>query len=70
MSGIAYPRAFTAQNIISGFRVSEIYPFDREVFREDEFMGTCVTDRPFPPTKEGDRRPSEEGHKGPPEESV
>lgn len=46
--GEAFPRAFSTENIISGYRVSGIYPFDRHVFGEDEYMSSFVTDRPAP----------------------
>ena len=36
--GVAYPRAFTPQNIFSGFRKSAL-------FTDDDFLGTYVTDR-------------------------
>ena len=43
--GLAYPRAFTPSNIVSGFRVSEICPFDRNVFTDEELLSSFVTDR-------------------------
>ncbi|KAJ4428125.1 hypothetical protein ANN_24139 [Periplaneta americana] len=44
-AGIAYPKAFTPQNILSGFRKSGIYPLDTEIFTDDDFLGAYVTDR-------------------------
>lgn len=44
----ALPLAATPKNIQSGFRVSGIYPFNRHVFSEDEFLSSYVTDRPVP----------------------
>ncbi|KAJ4435413.1 hypothetical protein ANN_18028 [Periplaneta americana] len=44
-AGIAYPKAFTPQNILSGFRKSGIYPLDTEIFTGDDFLGAYVTDR-------------------------
>lgn len=44
-TGIAYPKAFTPQNILSGFRKSGIYPLDTEIFTDDDFLGAYVTDR-------------------------
>lgn len=44
--GKAFPRAFNAENITSGFRVSGVYPYDRHIFPDDEFLGSFVTDRP------------------------
>ena len=44
----AFPLAMTPGNIVSGFRVTGIYPFDRNIFRDDEFLPSNVTDRPLP----------------------
>jgi DDE superfamily endonuclease/helix-turn-helix, Psq domain len=44
----ALPRAATSPNIVSGFRCAGIFPFDRFVFEEDDFLPSSVTDRPFP----------------------
>ncbi|KAG1676006.1 hypothetical protein GQR58_014449 [Nymphon striatum] len=46
--GKAFPRAMTPVNIQSGFRVSGIYPLDRNIFTDDEFLPADVTDRPLP----------------------
>ncbi|XP_041349184.1 uncharacterized protein LOC121368514 [Gigantopelta aegis] len=43
--GNAYPLAFKP-NIIAGFRASGIYPFNPNVFSEEDFLGSYVTDRP------------------------
>ncbi|KAJ4430479.1 hypothetical protein ANN_22695 [Periplaneta americana] len=43
--GTAFPRAFSITNIVSGFRKSGIFPLDRGVFCEDDFLGEYVTDR-------------------------
>lgn len=40
----ALPDAVSPRNITSGFKVSGIWPFDRNVFREDEFAPSVVTD--------------------------
>lgn len=48
--GKALPRAMTPGNITSGFRVSGVYPFDRDVFGDDEFLPSDVTDRQLPST--------------------
>ena len=42
--GTAFPRAMTPANILSGFRVSGISPFDRFIFNEDDFLPSAVTD--------------------------
>lgn len=52
--GNAYPKAFTQQNITKGFSVTGIYPFNPDVFRDDEFLSAFVTDRPNPCTEIGD----------------
>lgn len=43
--GISYPRAFTPQNILSGFRKSGIYPLDQGIFTDDDFLSAYVTDQ-------------------------
>lgn len=45
--GKAYPRAFTSQNIQSGFEVAGIYPLNRNIFGEHEYLSSYVTDRPL-----------------------
>lgn len=47
--GDSYAKAFTPINIMSGFRVSGINPLNPDVFGEDEFLPSLVTDRPEPP---------------------
>jgi len=44
----SYPKAFTPENIMSGFRVTGICPFNNQVFKEDEFLSSFVTDRQPP----------------------
>lgn len=44
--GEAFPRAFCPANIISGFKSTGIYPFDSNVFSDDDFMSSFVTNRP------------------------
>lgn len=46
--GKSFQRAFTPENIISGFKVSGISPLDPEIFTDDEFLSSYVTDRPEP----------------------
>lgn len=46
--GVAHQRAMTPANIISGFKKTGIYPFDRDVFSDDDFLVSYVTDRDFP----------------------
>jgi hypothetical protein len=45
---IALPVATTPTNICSGFRVSGIFPFDRNIFAEEEYVPSYSTDRPDP----------------------
>ncbi|KAE9521524.1 hypothetical protein AGLY_018080 [Aphis glycines] len=40
----ALPDAVSPRNIMGGFKVSGIWPFDRNIFREDEFAPSLVTD--------------------------
>ena len=44
----ACPLALTPSNIISGFRVSGVFPFNPNVFKDSEFLPSAVTDRPNP----------------------
>lgn len=46
--GRAYPLAFSPQNIISGFRVAGVFPFNENIFTDDEFLSCSVTERPQP----------------------
>jgi hypothetical protein len=50
--GQSLPQATTPVNIQSGFRVSGIWPFNREIFSDDDFLPSYVTDRPPPPSSE------------------
>ena len=52
--GKAFPRAVTPTNIQSGFRATGIYPLDRIIFTDDDYLPSDVTDRPLP----DDQRPS------------
>jgi hypothetical protein len=40
----ALPDAVSPRNIMSGFKVSGIWPFNRNIFGEDEFAPSIVTD--------------------------
>ena len=46
--GIAYPSAFTPQNIISGFESTGIWRLNRNAFEDGEFLCSSITDRPNP----------------------
>ena len=48
MVGRAFPKAFTPVNIQSGFKVARIFPFDRDIFSDLEFLLSDVTDRLVP----------------------
>lgn len=41
----AHTKALTPINIHSGFRKTEIYPFNPEIFSEDDFLKSAVIDR-------------------------
>lgn len=42
----AHQKALTPENITKGFERSGIFPFNREVFSEEDFLCNFVTDRP------------------------
>lgn len=46
------PHAITPINIMAGFRVSGIHPFNRDIFTEADFLPSYVTDRSSPPATE------------------
>ena len=48
MVGKAFPRAFTLVNIQSGFKVAGIFPLNRDIFSDLEFLPSDVTDRFVP----------------------
>lgn len=41
----SFPLAFTPRNIQSGFRTTGIWPFNSNIFTEEDFMSSYVTDR-------------------------
>ncbi|CAG5001418.1 unnamed protein product [Parnassius apollo] len=43
---VSLPSAITPQNIMSGFAVSGIWPFERNIFVDIDFATSYVTDRP------------------------
>lgn len=43
MSGEAYGLSFTPRNIVKGFEVSGIYPYNRDIFRDEDFLCSFVT---------------------------
>ncbi|GBM14285.1 hypothetical protein AVEN_128351-1 [Araneus ventricosus] len=48
--GIDYPKAMAPTNLINGFKIIGIYPFNRNIFSEDEFLSSFVTDQPLTKT--------------------
>lgn len=46
--GKAYPSVFAPTNIQAGFRVSGIWPINRNIFTDDEFLSSSVSDRSMP----------------------
>jgi len=42
----AYPKALTPENVISGFCCTVIFPFDRNYFKDHEYLSSYVSDRP------------------------
>lgn len=47
----AFDEAFSRKNIISAFRKTGCYPYNRQVFSDDDFVGALVTDFPVPSPK-------------------
>ena len=47
LSGHAFHKAFTIENITSSFRSSGIHPFNPDVFPNDAFLPALVTDIPL-----------------------
>ncbi|GFO19549.1 tigger transposable element-derived protein 6 [Plakobranchus ocellatus] len=47
MVSYAFPKAFTPNNIIAGFRSTGIYPLDPNVFPDHKFAPTYSTDHPL-----------------------
>lgn len=43
--GTVFPRALSTKNIVSGFKAAGIFPLDRNVFTDDDFLCSSVTDR-------------------------
>lgn len=57
----AWERSMTPQNIIAGFQKTGIFPFDKHVFTDADFLPSSITDRPIPqnnsPSLENSDRP-------------
>lgn len=54
--GKAFPKAFSQSNIVKGFEVSGLYPINKDIFQENEFLTSYVTDRPL--VLESEQQPS------------
>lgn len=44
LAGDAYTRTVTPSNIIKGFKASGFVPLNENIFREDDFLPSAVTD--------------------------
>ena len=49
--GMAYPLAFTPKNITAAFRSTGIFPYNPNIFTDEDFMSSYVTDRPLVATQ-------------------
>nr|KAI8763259.1 hypothetical protein BgiMline_006195 [Biomphalaria glabrata] len=47
LGGTAFLKASKKQNILSGFKTSGVWPLDKDIFSDDEFLPSDVTDRPM-----------------------
>lgn len=56
----AHMKAMTPNNICSGFKATGIFPYDRNIFTDDDFAPSNVTDRP--PAKENELPESKLNH--------
>ena len=56
----SWAKSATPLNIIHGFNVSGISPFNSNVFRDDEFAPSTATDRPDPNTNDNKSNESKE----------
>jgi hypothetical protein len=45
------PNALTPKNMKSGFLVTGIWPFNRDIFTDENFLSSVVTDRPLQDTQ-------------------
>lgn len=50
LAAVAIPRAFKQQNIQRGFEKPGIWPFNSNIFTNEDFLCSSVTDRCFPDT--------------------
>ncbi|KAK4876672.1 hypothetical protein RN001_009178 [Aquatica leii] len=47
MAREALPRALVPNNVIKGFKVSGIKPFNKNIFTDDAFLPASVTNQPI-----------------------
>ena len=52
ITGVAYPKAFAPASIQSGLRISGLFPCNKDVFGEDDFLAAMATDQPAPDESE------------------
>lgn len=52
--GRAFHQAFTPTNLMNGFKATGIWPFNRDIFTEADFLCASVTDRPLEEEVEAD----------------
>ena len=57
MAGMAFAKAFNPENITSSFKNIGIFPYNRNVLTEDEFLPAAVTDIALP-TENADNQPA------------
>lgn len=43
----AFEKSTTMKNIQAGFKATGIYPFDKNIFTDDDYLVSAVTDRPY-----------------------
>ena len=60
--GQADGQALTPKNIRSEFAACRIWPFNRDIFREDEFLSSYVSDRPHCSTSDHETTDQPEDH--------
>ena len=54
LAGTALTKAATPENVIAGFRVSGVWPFDRDIFSNVDYLPSDITDRPAPEDNHAD----------------
>lgn len=54
----AYLKATTSANAIQSFKISGIQPFNPDVFGEQDFLASAVTERPLTPISDNSPQPS------------